>query len=340
MIQIIQSRLYNYDISELIVQKEEYMDLASAYNKINKPPVNQKQPRTSLEVKSNSEIISLFQQAVALIEPNRWIKASPVELKKEDYYFYLKFVDIHDIAPSKNKANRKNKLPVFSVEKIVTGNDVFQYKNQKGELDMYIRPQTSQRISGFDCSDCFDDKKAFNRFKEYLPNERWVMRNLYGQQEHVFLTFAVSDRDYSRVYTVVLFMDGNAYCFKETNNGSEIFDPYLEVIDLDLELCKANEDSLVNKLARSISQYNKWGYEGRVKPPVDTRISGSIGNERGCYIDYFVYNEKSYPAVYVPDKNIRQDRIRQRQCTYCGGPWFTMSRLGDKCPICGKKKDY
>lgn len=314
------------------------MDLASAYNSINKP-VAKKEPRTSLAVKPNAAIVDLFQQAVALIEPNRWIKASPCGLRKEDYYFYHKFTSTYDIAPSKSKANRKNKLPIFSVEKIVTGNDVFQYRNQKGELDMYIRPQTSQRISSFDCSDCFDDKKAWNRFIEYLPDENWVMKNLSGEQEHVFLSFTVSDKDYAHVYTVVLFKDGNAYCFKEADKDSEFFNPYLEIIDFEVELCKAKEEYLVNQIARSIGNYNKWGYEGKVKPPADSRIG--VGYESGCYVDYFVYNEKSYPSIYKPDEYTQQSRIKKEYCTYCGFYHFGSTlKKGTKCPICGKKKDY
>ena len=314
------------------------MDLASAYNKL-QPKVVNNQPRTSLAVKPTAKIVDLFQQAVALIEPNRWIKASPREIKKEDYYCYLKFRSDYDCMLSKNKQNRKIKHPIFSVEKIVTGNDVFQYRNQKGELDMYIRPQTSQRISGFDCSDCFDDKKAFNRFKEYLTDESWVMKNLYGEQEHVFLKFAVSERDYARGYTVVLFKDGNAYCFKETDNNSEVFNPYLEVIDLDLELCKANEESFVKRLAGSIRYYNMWGYEGSVMAPAGYR-KWAGGCESGFYIDYLVYNGKSYPEIYQIPEITRKEFQRMRCCTYCGHTYGPGTRMGDKCPVCGKKKDY
>ena len=314
------------------------MDLASAYNKL-QPKVVNNQPRTSLAVKPNAQIVDLFHQAVALIEPNRWIKASPREIKKEDYYCYLKFRSDYDCMISKNKQNRKIKHPIFSVEKTVTGNDVFQYRNQKGELDMYIRPQTSQRISGFDCSDCFDDKKAFNRFKEYLTDESWVMKNLYGEQDHVFLGFTVSDRDYAKGYSIVLFKDGNAYCFKEPLEDSEFFNPYLEAIDLDSELCNVNQDSFVQKIAWSIRQFNKWGYEGRVMAPAGSRKRDG-GCESGFYIDYLVYNGKSSPEDYQIPEDKRKEYQSMGRCTYCGYTYGPGTRMGDKCPVCGKKKDY
>ena len=270
------------------------MDLASAYNKL-QPKVVKKQPRTSLAIKSDAKTVELFQQAVPLIEPNKWLKASPCELRKEDYYFYLKFTSSYDPTyhPGKEKLFGKNKVPIFAVEKKVRGNDVFQYRNQKGELDMYIRPRSTQQISGFDCSDCFNDKEAWNKFKECLPNESWVMKNLYGEQEHVYISFSVSDKDYSVVRTFVLFKDGNAYFFSGFPNGTDEYNPYLYVADVDLEFRQATENALEFRLASTISGLNKYGGEGQALRPVEDRRHTGACDVSGYFVDYFVYYQKT-----------------------------------------------
>lgn len=311
------------------------MNLADAYNQINKP-INKTQPRTTLAIKPNSQVISLFQQAVALVEANKWIKSCPREINKENYYFFLKF--FHDgecIRAIREKAKR----PIFSVEKIVKPNDVFQYKNHQGELDMYIRPSTSRYIRNFDCSDCYDDKKALNKFKEALKDENWVMRNLFGEQEHVFLDICFhTGSDYPRHYQIVLFRDGNAYYFNECYQGLDHTNPYLGIIEFDLAICHHKEDLLVKDIAGCIKSLNCNGnYGAGIKPPVAPRTAG-LGIEHGFYIDYFVYTRKSYPAVYHTPKDKMDRYMKEERCSYCGGPFEGAFKR--KCQVCGKKKDY
>ena len=311
------------------------MDLASAYNRINKTVDNKPQFRTSLAVKTKENVISLFKQAVPLVESDKWLKACSREIKKEDYYFYLRFSSEYDIIYSRNnKELRKKKRPISTIEKIVTPKDVFQYKNQKGELDMYIRPSTSSSILGFDCSDCFDDKKALNRFKEALPKEDWVMKNLCGEQEHVFISL-IDKRNLDKVqsFLVVLFKDGNAYYYTEEYPRLDYTNPYFAINGFERYLNQLEEDYLVNMVAQGISGVNKnFVYNSEIKSPLERR-SGAFA----LYVDYFFYYKQSYPAFYKTPERKRQDYQRKGLCSYCG---CTISTYDNKCEVCRKKKDY
>ena len=318
------------------------MDLASAYNKLQQPKEDTKPKSSTLAVRTNANVISAFQQAVGIIEPNRWLKASPREIKKEDCYFYLKFSDELDCIRSTSKEQRKNKKPIFTVVKIDTSFDIFQYRNQNGELDMYTRPYTRYK-SGMDYSDCFDDKAAFSKLLKNMPDESQIMKNICGEQEHVLLGFRYEYiQDHYTDLKFVLFKDGNAYFFKDpTYYIKDIIDPYIDTYKMNLTLSKMNEQTFINHLAGAIDGRNKAVVDGNViLAPVTDKINpyDYTNYPMGLFVDYLVYNRISYPSIYRTPEKKRQEFKSKGVCSYCGGK-FDQSFF-KKCYICGKKKDY
>ena len=184
------------------------MDLASAYKRIDQQQ-NSVKPRTTLAIKANASVLDVFKQAVNLIDSDKWLAGGPREIKREDYYCYLYFVNDNDCIRA---IKSKSKPQIHSVERTVTCNDVFQYKNKNGELDVYVRPAGGQESTFFKLTDCYDDKSAMSRFVSYLPDEKAIMSNLCGEQEYVTFGYHSnigSDKDFS----IVLFRDGHAYFY-------------------------------------------------------------------------------------------------------------------------------
>ena len=112
------------------------MDLASAYKRIDQQQ-NSVKPRTTLAIKANASVLDVFKQAVNLIDSDKWLAGGPREIKREDYYCYLHFANDNDCIRA---IKSKSKPQIHSVERTVTCNDIFQYKNKNGELDVYVRP--------------------------------------------------------------------------------------------------------------------------------------------------------------------------------------------------------
>ena len=64
----------------------------------------------------NPGVTSVFKQAVLLIATDVWIRECPSEVRREDYYCYLKF-DSEDACAEAVKGRQTQ--PVFSVERIM-----------------------------------------------------------------------------------------------------------------------------------------------------------------------------------------------------------------------------
>lgn len=307
------------------------MDLASAYKRIDQQQ-NSVKLRTTLAIKANASVLDVFKQAVNLIDSDKWLAGGPREIKREDYYCYLHFANDNDCIRA---IKSKSKPQIHSVERAVTCNDIFQYKNKNGELDVYVRPAGGQESSFFKITDCYDDKSAMSRFVSYLPDEKAIMSNLCGEQEYVTFGYHSnigSDKDFS----IVLFRDGNAYYYERPTIGIQ-YNAYNFVGDLEYRLNREKEDYLVNNIANSVHNINTFKSMYAIKPPIEKRTS-ILGFKPGFYIDYSVFTRKSYPVLYhTPDDN-KSSYKNSGLCSYCGGT-FEGSFI-KKCMICGKKKDY
>ena len=280
-------------------------------------------------IKANPCVTSVFKQAVLQVATDVWIKECPREIKREDYYCYLKF-DSEDACAEAIKV--KQAQPVFSVERTVEPADVYQYWNADGEPELYIRPRGTQSFYGMDCSGCADDKAAFARLMDAMPDESQIMSRLCDEQDHVMINFTCS-ANFEKFFTIVLFRDGNAYCYVNPCIGAPDADSAEErEAELEQLLGKVDEETLLNDLTRGIQNCNLWKSMKSLKAPVENR------GQRGFYIDYSVYNREPYSYAYEPDDKLKSEYQSKGVCDYCGSSFG--AALIKKCRICGQKKDY
>ncbi len=277
----------------------------------------------------NPGVTSVFKQAVLLIATDVWIRECPREVRREDYYCYLKF-DSEDACAEAVKGRQTQ--PVFSVERIIEPADVFQYKTPGGEPELYIRPRGTQSFYGMDCSDCADDKAAFAKLMNVMPDESQIMSSLCDEQDHVMISFSCS-ANYEKFFTIVLFRDGNAYYYENPLIGAPDADHAKErEAELEQMLGKIDEETLISDMTRCVQNCNLWKSMKSVKAPVENR------GQRGFFIDYSVYNREPYSYSYEPDDKTKKEYQSKGLCDYCGSSFE--ASLIKKCRICGQRKDY
>jgi hypothetical protein len=182
---------------------------------------------------------------------------------------------------------------------------------------------------------CYDDKSAMSRFVSYLPDEKAIMANLCGEQEHVTFGYH-SNIGSDREFAIVLFRDGHAYYYEQPTIGIQS-NAYNCVGDLEYRLNQEKEDTLVNNIANSVHNINTFKSMYAIKPPIEQRTS-ILGFRPGFYIDYSVFTRKSYPVLYHTPDSKKSSYKNSGLCSYCGGTFE--GTFIKKCMICGKKKDY
>lgn len=280
-------------------------------------------------IKANPNVMSVFKQAVLLVATDVWIKECPRDVSREDYYCYLRF-DTEDACAESVKA--KAPAAIYAVERIAEPNDVFQYRNAAGEMELYIRPKGTASFYGLDLTDCADDKAAFAKFVEAMPDESAVMASLAEEQDHVIVNFSPSS-NYEKRFSIALFRDGNAYCYEDPSIGAP--DPDREasrLAELEALLGELDDESLISDMTRAVQSCNLWKSQKRTKAPVESR------GQRGFFADYSVYNREPVEYAYEPDDLAREEYRAKGLCSYCGCAFE--ASLIKKCRICGKKKDY
>ncbi len=282
-------------------------------------------------IKANSNVNAVFKQAVLLIATDVWIRECPAEVKREDYYCYLKF-DSEDACAEAIKA--KQQVPVFSVERTAEPADMFQYINDAGEPELYVRPSGS-RVLGLDCSKCASGEEAFAKFTAALPDENSVMAHLCEDQDHVVINFSPSN-NYEKRYSIALFRDGNAYYYENSLAGAA--DPErmaARAEELERLLAGMGDEELIEDMTRCANNCNLWRSLKSTKAPVDNR------GQNGFFVDCAVFG-RDMAAIeafdYEPDEKQRQEFRDKGLCGYCGSAFE--ASLIKKCRICGRKKDY